>query len=342
VTEPNLKRKMIHTNSERLKECTVLSEEILKNIELTEIPMKNIMLKCLRLCRLLGDDTGIKLFTNETSGYPQDKDGYMTPEDWKISRVAGRIYTLKDNGNDDELSGERAFTESVAVLEQNIHTSMERMKVAKDPDSYGANITPLAITYAKNSNERNVLSQEIQKNTWRTQKVIGSIYDYILKIYNQLQYGNVIEDVFTQSRVIVDEKLTTICPEAIKKFVSVYNNMDSSNPEDWANAVHSCRRILKDVADALYPPCDIPIEVNGRKIKLDADSYINRLIQYINSKSESATFINVVGSSLSSIGIRLDSINEAVCKGTHTEIKKEEAHRYIIHTYLLLGDILSL
>jgi hypothetical protein len=124
--------------------------------------------------------------------------------------------------------------------------------------------------------------------------------------------------------------------------VSVYNNMDSSNPEDWANAVHSCRRILKDVADALYPPCDIPIEVNGRKIKLDADSYINRLIQYINSKSESATFINVVGSSLSSIGIRLDSINEAVCKGTHTEIKKEEAHRYIIHTYLLLGDILSL
>lgn len=31
-------------NSERLKECTELSKEILKNIELSEVPMKNIIL----------------------------------------------------------------------------------------------------------------------------------------------------------------------------------------------------------------------------------------------------------------------------------------------------------
>ena len=130
--------------------------------------------------------------------------------------------------------------------------------------------------------------------------------------------------------VHVNEKLSVICPEAINKFVSVYNNVDSRNPEDWANAVHSCRRIIKDVADKLYPATDVPIEVGKRTIELTDDKYINRLIQFIYSKSLSKSYSSVVGSTLASIGERIDSINNAVCKGTHTEINQQEAERYII------------
>lgn len=56
-------------NSERIIECTKLSEEILKNFELSELPVSKIILKCLRLCRLLNDEDGILLFTYESSGY---------------------------------------------------------------------------------------------------------------------------------------------------------------------------------------------------------------------------------------------------------------------------------
>ena len=45
---------------------------------------------------------------------------------------------------------------------------------------------------------------------------------------------------------------------------------------------------------------------------------------------------------MGSIGMRLDAINDAVCKGTHVEVTKDEASRYIIHTYLLISDIISL
>lgn len=58
-------------NSARIKECTELSSEILKNFELSELPVSNIILKCLRLCRLLGDEDGILLFSYESSGYPK-------------------------------------------------------------------------------------------------------------------------------------------------------------------------------------------------------------------------------------------------------------------------------
>ena len=118
--------------------------------------------------------------------------------------------------------------------------------------------------------------------------------------------------------------------------------MDSDNPEDWANAVHSCRRILLDLADSVYPASDTPIEVDGKIIDVGKDKYINRLIQFIASKSESKTYSNVVGADLSNIGNRLDAINDAVCKGTHTNITKDEASRYIIHTYLLISDIVAL
>ena len=101
-------------------------------------------------------------------------------------------------------------------------------------------------------------------------------------------------------------------------------------------------RILLDLADALYPPSDTPIQTNGKTIKVGPDQYINRLIQYICSKSASKTYKDVVGADLKSIGERLDAINGAVCKGTHTDVTKDEATRYIIHTYLLISDIIAL
>ena len=118
--------------------------------------------------------------------------------------------------------------------------------------------------------------------------------------------------------------------------------MDSENSEDWANAVHSCRRILLDLADALYPPRDESVNINGKSIKVGAENYINRLVQFIESKKDSKAFSSIVGSDLSSIGERLDSIYNATNKGTHGEVSKDEASRYIVHTYFLISDIISL
>ncbi|MGW6249659.1 hypothetical protein ACWF7H_22835 [Peribacillus butanolivorans] len=72
----------------------------------------------------------------------------------------------------------------------------------------------------------------------------------------ELKFSDITEDIFSRQRLFVDKKLTEISPDAVRKFVSVHENLRSENNEDWANAVHSCRRILKDVADVLYPPKD--------------------------------------------------------------------------------------
>lgn len=172
--------------------------------------------------------------------------------------------------------------------------------------------------------------------------VSDRLFEQTNRILNDLKFGDIVEDIFYSKRNYVDEKLLDISPQAIQKFISAYQNLQSENKEDWANAVHSCRRILKTVADNLYPPSEKPIIKNNKEIKVGNDKYINRLVLYIENKSSSDKFTSVVGSHLKYIGERLDSIYDASNKGSHDEVTLDEARRYIIYTYLLLGDILSL
>lgn len=322
-----------------LEECELLTKEILKNIELSEIPIENIILKCLRLCRLMKDEQGIDFFSYESSAYPRNDEGYLTPRAWEICEIAGRTYF---DINEKKEKHKYAFTETISEMVEVINIQTQRMKSAQDPQSYGPDFSAYTISCAKNVNERKGIVKIVQTYQKRIGIVKGKIYDYILKIYNQLLYSNTVEDIFNEKRKMVDVKLLNLCPEAIKKLSSIFSNIDSTNSEDWANAVHTCRRMLKEVADNLYPPKTESIFIGKKEIKLGEEQYINRLIQYIESKSTSSTYNSVIGSTLEYIGNRIDSVNNAACKGTHDEINLNEAKSYIIYTYLLLGDILDL
>src|SRR5574344_1509907 len=137
---------------DKKEECTKLAEEILKNIEMSEIPFKSIILKGLRLCRLMNDETGIKIFTYESTGYPLNETGHLTSEAWDLCKLVGRIYYDK---NDKDKYEQFAFTSTIAEMESTNIAQLERMKVASDPTSYGDNVTPYAISIAKNVAERN-------------------------------------------------------------------------------------------------------------------------------------------------------------------------------------------
>jgi len=118
--------------------------------------------------------------------------------------------------------------------------------------------------------------------------------------------------------------------------------LKSDNPEDWANGVHSCRRLLQEVADALFP-ATAPQQRKGRTIQLGPDNYINRLVCYIEDRSSSIRFRDIVGSTLAYIGERLDAVFQAAQKGSHADIgSREEAERYVIYTFLTVADILTL
>ncbi len=172
------------------------------------------------------------------------------------------------------------------------------------------------------------------------------IHEYAIRKHYEIRFSSLAEDVFGRVRSRIDSSIGHAVPDAVRKFAAVHDNLSSDNPEDWSNAAHSCRRVLQDLADAVFPSQDKPttrmVDGKPKEIGLGVNQYINRLIAYIEDSSESGRFREIVGSHLRYMGDRLDALFGAAQKGSHSTVTKEEADRCVVYTYLIVGDILSL
>jgi hypothetical protein len=327
-----------------LEEALNLSEDILKNLELSGIPLTNIALKSGRLARLLNEMEIQKIMEYEVSGYPSIPGG-LAPDIYQLAASAGREFQQQDNNG--QLKN-YVYIESIEELEHQTKIAEKALDAAKDRDVSVSSANPYQTVFTPVGNwyER----QQIRDSASRAAKRLSSrrslIYHYVLKKYYELKFSGIADDIFSRIRERVDSAIGKTVPDAIQKLTSVNDNLRSENPEDWSNAVHSCRRVLQDLANAIYPPRENKEEVINNKpkiIKLGQDNYINRIIAFVEENSNSDRFKEIVGSHTSFIGDRLDSIFKAAQKGSHDNIvSREEADRYVVYTYLIIGDILSL
>jgi hypothetical protein len=328
-----------------LKEALELSAEILADIELNRVPLTNAALKTSRLARLLNHFDAQKVFRYEASGYPITPSG-IPPESWRLAELAGRTYQTKDTK-----SGETrtfAYVESIEQLQAQIDTAKLGLSVAQDRDVSISSVNPDQYLWTPMGNfiERQNLHTQITQATQRLSSRRVLIHDYVSHRHYELKFSDVAQDVFSTIRETVDREVGSVVPDAVQKFNAVHENLRSDNPEDWSNAVHSCRRILQDLADMLFPPQTesrfVKVGKQEREIKLGADHYINRIVCFVEDNSRSSRFEEVVGSHLRFLGDRLDAIFRAAQKGSHRSVGREEANRYVVYTYMIVGDILAL
>lgn len=335
----------ITPSSQSLAEAFALSSEILKNLELSEIPLETIALKTSRLARLLNDFDYKEIMTYEASGYPSSPNG-VSSEVFRLARIAQRVYEKKDF-SDDQIK-EYMYSESIGELEQQLKLVEVSLSAAKDPDISVSSANPAQYVSGGivNRDERRAIRSNALLYSRRIASRRNFIYQYVLRKHNELKYSGIADDLFSRYRLEVDSKIGEKLPKSIDKFSAVYNNLISENPENWANAVHSCRRILQDLADEVFPPTKEIRTINKDdkqiEIKLGENEYINRIIAFVEDNSESEKFEELVGSHLYFLGDRLDSVFRASQKGSHSTVTKDEADRYVLYTYLLVGDVLSL
>ncbi len=266
-----------------LQEALTLSEEILRNIELSELPLANIALKTSRLARLLNDFAYQKIMECEESGCPSAPTG-VSPEIYKLAVLAGREYQTKDTKSEEIKT--YICTTSIEELEQEVKSLAIALTAARDPDISvsSANLNQMIWNPIGSKFKRDT----IRTSTARAQRQLSSrrsfIYSYVLRRHYELKFSGIADDIFSQIRIKVASAIGQHVPDAIQKLSAIYENLKSENPGNWSNAVHSCRRLLQDLANAIYPPReDIVKEINGSKktIKLGPGNYINRLIAFI-------------------------------------------------------------
>ena len=324
-----------------LSEARKTASEIVGDVELSRLPLANIALKASRLARLLNDSDYHMIFKYEAGGYPSSTDGI--PENvFELGKKAGRVSLdkLPDGTKADQMS-----TLSIEAMQSQIDAAHAQISAASDAAySFSSSNPRLILTPqpSNNSKEREQARVSIRIQSGLLARSRSLIYDYALEKLLELSYSEIAGDAFSRIRAATDQEIGHRLPKAVEKFSAIYNYLESENSEDWANAVHSCRRILKNLADSVFPAAK-PQTRGGKEVKLDDSNYINRLICFAEDNSTSERFQEIVGSHLKFLGQRLDAINKAASKGTHTEIAtRSEADRYVVFTYMLVHDILSL
>ena len=132
-----------------LDEALKLSDEIIRNIELSEFPLANMALKTVRLARLINDFDMVKIMELEISGYSNDSDRYVPKDQWRIGIEANRQYQAED----DKLL---IYPESIEQLERELEFNQTALEVAKDADISFASANPRQSprTYTGNWKER--------------------------------------------------------------------------------------------------------------------------------------------------------------------------------------------
>lgn len=347
-------RKEEQMNS-RNEEITLLADDILNDFELSKPSFESILLKIKKLARLREDYETINWVNVELNGYSETRtiQNFPHKDKFKYAKLSGRNnYTIDENKQEIE----KFWIRSIPELESKIISSKISLESIQAPSSF----TPAIITsktqlmgeqsYVKEKMQDVLNKIEAQRithanNIMESQALLSKIknnfYNYVLNIYLSSKFENVTETLFQKTKRIVDEKLTMLCPDAIKKLVAAYNRFDSTNEEELSQAMSSCRNVLKEFADAVYPPSkDKYIRRDGSEISVTDDKYKNRLIAFI-EENEKRTNKVYLQARTSDLVARIHSLNDLLSKGTHIGIDKEYVNICIIDTYLVLGSMLN-
>lgn len=175
-------------------------------------------------------------------------------------------------------------------------------------------------------------------------KITHRVSNFLSHTEKQLYLGKTNSDIFEANRAFVDERLKIISPDVLEKFSSIANRINEDFDSESGNqALLSCRRILKSLADKIYPPTDERKKgSDGEERKLTDDKFINRLWQYVYEKMKKKKKGKLLQAQISDLGARSNGIYDLSSKGVHAEVDIYEVNQCIIQTYLTVGDILRL
>jgi hypothetical protein len=169
------------------------------------------------------------------------------------------------------------------------------------------------------------------------------VHEFLSVTEKQLMYGQISSDIFERNRQYVDARLHDIAPEALEQFIAAYRRLGEGGPESGSHALTSCRRILKSVADNIYPARDEPVVgSDGKERRLTDDKFVSRLWQFVAERVGGSASGRLLLTSVKDVGDRIDRIYDLSCKGVHAEVSEFEVNQCVIQTYLLIGDILRI
>lgn len=323
-------------------------EKVINGVEDGTISVSSALLLCKKIARLVNDEEGQEWLGYEYGGYPRDKDGFIVHRTWQIASKHGRSYQSQ---NKDGKKKEVIFIELCGELEASVESDKRAISnyttqgysVSGDHALLATDRLALRVAQGTNS-----LLNSIKTNERRLSILKSQYYDYAVKWYIELQFGNTAQTVFEEYQDKVDSYFASMPTSTIQKLNAIEDLMEDGNPERYAQVLTSCRRLWSETAKQLFKEV-LPNHTekmfktkSGKDIDISGDHDNNKLAAVIETLQSKAVKNTLVGSETIYLVDWMEQINSRQSTGVHSEITREEARQCIIHTYITLGDILSL
>jgi len=165
-------------------------------------------------------------------------------------------------------------------------------------------------------------------------RVLAAIHNLAVSKYHSLAFEGLAETIFERHRTGVDRLLASVAPDVLEKLPAIYERLSAGDQEAVSQAMNSVRRMIKSVADQVYPPSDGPVLLDGQKYEVGSDKVLNRLKLFLAERCESKSRKERLHRSIR-------DIHERASVGSHADITSSEAGALFLAAYLTLGEILE-
>lgn len=174
-------------------------------------------------------------------------------------------------------------------------------------------------------------------------RVRSAVYSFLVATETELEAGQPQAGLFVRAQAYLNDALAEYAPVALEQFVAAQERLYGGSPEDLAHALTSCRRMLKSLADHLYPPTNqVVVGVDGVGRKMSDDQYRNRLLEYVRQALGTHGHGEVLQKTLDGLGARLKALDALASKGVHANVTAPEAETCVVWTYLMAADLVRL
>ncbi|WP_311215201.1 MULTISPECIES: hypothetical protein [unclassified Arthrobacter] len=238
-------------------------------------------------------------------------------------------------------AGDNIYVISVAQLESylaEVRRIYDDYSVADKTSNYYAHTAAVAA-----DEQQAKLLPVIQQHETIIERIRQDVYCYLLQTETNLHSGKPSSSVFERGLEYVRASLAERAPEALDKFAAAEASLAGGTPEDLSHALTSTRRMIKDLADALYPSTGQTIfGEDGVERVMNDDAYRNRLIQFAKDRLGNSLSGKVLGETLASYGKRITNLDAMANKGVHSDVTVSEAEQCLIWTFMLAADLLRI
>lgn len=336
-------------NTTRKEQALAACEKVINGVEDNTISAHASLLLCKKIARLVNDEEGQVWLDYEYNGYPENGNGSVLHSAFLVAKKHGR--TFKSTDDKTGKIEEYMFNELVAEVEQTIDSlkksinnfSTQGFSAAGDAAHFATSRMNESVARSTSNTIKQIRTYEKRLSILESQ-----YYDYAVKWQIQLLFGKTTKTVFEEYQEKVDVFCNELPLDSLRKLKVIEDMLDDGNPEKYSQILTSCRRLWSDVAKYLFGLV-LPnyteskyLTKSGKEIDVSGDHDNNKLSAVIEVLQEKAPKNTLVGSETIYLVDWMEQISKSQSTGVHSNVTREQAIQCIIHTYIALGDVLSL